>query len=182
MSVNTGLLIKHTIIIMSSSVNQVANSFNGLAIAFEHNADANNTQTETEGPVVVFSRAFHSPRSAPTGLCPDDMSLITRQVVSKLGEHGTIVVLMNNHMKTRGFDRYLNVEVTAAGGVIIAASNSMLVIIKDEQTLMVHFLAACSYDQEIEIVRVPATPTGSSYDHEIEIVRVPATPIGSDAY
>jgi hypothetical protein len=68
---------------MIMSVNQVANSFNGLAIAFEHNADANNTQTETEVPVVVFSRAFHSPHSTPTGLCPDDMSLITRQVVSK---------------------------------------------------------------------------------------------------
>jgi hypothetical protein len=139
------------------SVNQINNFMNGLTIAFDHDADAN-ACIENGVPVVVFSRVIHSPPAA--GLCLDDMSLITRQVVSKLGENGTMVVLMNNHMKTREFDRYINVEVTAAGGEIIAASNSMLVIVKEEKTLMVHFLAACSYDHEPEIVRVPATPIG----------------------
>ena len=98
----------------------------------------------------------HELTGAPTNLTTTEEVLIHDHIVAALGDdtmnNNSIVIFMPNKMKTMEVDRRVNVGVTAAGGKIVAPTNNMLTILKGEKTLVVHFIASCSFAHQPEIV------------------------------
>ena len=148
LSVDCHKLFKQTTIIMS--VNNI--NLSGLTIA-------------EEAPVISgLDIISHELTGAPTKLTTDEEILIHDRIVAALGADATmnssVVIFMPNKMKTMEVDRRVNVGVTAAGGKIVAPTNNVLTILKGEKTLVVHFIAGCSFDHQPKINDVDETVIG----------------------
>ena len=94
---------------------------------------------------------------APTNLTTVEQDLIHDRIIAALcGDTSRVVVIfMPGKMKTEADDRRFNVGVTAAGGKILTATNNLLIAVKGDKTLVVHFIASCSFDTQPEIVAPP---------------------------
>ena len=99
----------------------------------------------------------HELTGAPTILTVTEQDLIHERILAALREDtsNVVVIFMPNKMKTFEDDRRFNVGVTATGGKILVATNTMLTILKGDKTLVVHFIASCSFDTQPEIVAPP---------------------------
>ena len=87
--------------------------------------------------------------------------------------NSSVVIFMPNKMKTMEVDRRVNVGVTAAGGKIVAPTNNMLTILKGEKTLVVHFIASCSFAHQPEIVHAEDETVIGFRGGETTPIRVP---------
>ena len=95
---------------------------------------------------------------APTNLTTVEQDLIHDRIIAALcGDTSRVVVIfMPGKMKTEADDRRFNVGVTAAGGKILTATNNLLIAVKGDKTLVVHFIASCSFaTPQPEIVAPP---------------------------
>ena len=104
--------------------------------------------TIAEPPVVSgVDIITHELTGAPTNLTTAEQDLIHDRVLAALLEDKSrvIVIFMPNKMKTLEDDRRFNVGVTAAGGKILTATNNLLIAVKGDKTLVVHFIASCSF-------------------------------------
>ena len=100
---------------------------------------------------------MHEFVTVPTNATAAEQDLIKTTILAALEDTTSrvIVIFMPNKMKTEAFDRCINLGVTAAGGKILAAPNNLLTILKGEKTLVVHFIASCSFAHQPEIVVPP---------------------------
>ena len=98
----------------------------------------------------------------PTNLTTVEQDLIHDRIIAALcGDTSRVVVIfMPGKMKTEADDRRFNVGVTAAGGKILTATNNLLIAVKGDKTLVVHFIASCSFDTQPEINDVDETVIG----------------------
>ena len=105
---------------------------------------------------------MHEFVTVPTNATAAEQDLIKTTILAALEDTTSrvIVIFMPNKMKTEAFDRCINLGVTAAGGKILAAPNNLLTILKGEKTLVVHFIASCSFAHQPEINDVDETAIG----------------------
>ena len=144
-SVDCHKLFKQTTIM--SAINDL--NINGLTIA--------------DAPVISGVDVItHELTGNPTNLNTAEQDLIHDRILAALEDTTSrvIVIFMPNKMKTEAFDRCINLGVTAAGGKILAAPNNLLAVLKGEKTLVVHFIASCSFSREPEINDVDETVIG----------------------
>ena len=113
--------------------------------------------TIAEPPAVSGVDIITHELTAPTNPTIAEQDLIKDSILAALEDltNRVIVIFMPNKMKTEALDRCVNVGVTAAGGKILAAPNNLLTILKGEKTLVVHFIASCSFAHQPEIVVPP---------------------------